>query len=186
MFLKFLEKKRGGYFVELASNDWKVYSNSLTLEYFYHWDGICIEPNKKVYLQELIENRRCHIYTNPVSSSTGTEMKFRFSNLGHGGLIGNEFDNRKANDAETVYTVTLEYILDHAKAPHIIDYLSLDVEGAEYHAVVNLNFKKYLFLIMTIERPTQKLHHFLVIKGYRFVYRVTDYGECPIYSSHTA
>ncbi len=40
-----LQNKTNGYFIDLASNDWKILSNSLMFEYFYDWKGICLEPN---------------------------------------------------------------------------------------------------------------------------------------------
>ena len=41
---------------------------------------------------------------------------------------------------------SLQEILKKAKAPKIIDYLSLDVEGAELEVLKNFPFKKYKFL----------------------------------------
>ena len=66
-------------------------------------------------------------------------------------------------------TKTLEYVLDHFNAPKIIDYLSLDVEGAEERILSNFPFNKYTFLAMTIERPTPKLEKILFDNDYVFV-----------------
>jgi hypothetical protein len=78
----------------------------------------------------------------------------------------------------------LEAILDHAEAPKVIDYFSLDVEGAEYHVLVNFNFRRYTFLTMTIERPSSKIHHLLVRHGYRFVRELVSFGDC-LYAHNT-
>ncbi len=81
-------------------------------------------------------------------------------------------------------TVTLDSILDHAKVPAVVDYFSLDVEGAEYHVLQNFNFSRYTFLTMSIERPSSKVHHLLVQHGYRFVKDLCDFGDC-LYAHHT-
>ena len=52
-----------------------------------------------------------------------------------GGIVGNQFDNKRVEkDAESVqlYTVPLLEVLQRHEAPPVIDYLSLDVEGAEF------------------------------------------------------
>ena len=38
-----------------------------------------------------------------------------------------------------------------------MDYLSLDIEGAEWEALKNFNFDKYKWRSLTIEKPKQEL-----------------------------
>ncbi len=64
---------------------------------------------------------------------------------------------------------TLESVLDKNQAPKIIDYLSLDVEGAETEVLINFPFEKYTFLAMSIERPSPELNKLLFKNGYVFV-----------------
>ena len=59
-------------------------------------------------------------------------------------------------------TKTLEKILDENNAPEVIDYFSLDVEGAETEILRNFNFNKYTFLCLTVERPTPELNNLLL------------------------
>ena len=35
----------GGYFIDLAANDWQKDSNTYALEAFDDWNGLCVEPN---------------------------------------------------------------------------------------------------------------------------------------------
>ena len=87
-----------------------------------------------------------------------------------GGILSNSTDNsvrgqptfghKKWNVVKHT-SVTLGDILDHANAPKTIDYLSLDIEGAEYDALSTFDFGKYTFLSMSIERPTSKLRALL-------------------------
>eukprot|EP01031_Cornospumella_fuschlensis_P037976 gene37976-46134_t len=176
--------KEDGYFVDLAANDWMKLSNTLMLEHSKHWNGICIEPNPQ-YLVGLLLNRTCKVYTNPVSSFGGEKITFAFRGV-FSGIVGEDFDNKDSKDQKVVElsTVTFESLLDHAQAPKVIDYLSLDVEGAEYHVLSHFNFARYTFLTITIERPSSKTHHLLVTHGYRHVKQLVYFGDM-LYIHHT-
>jgi hypothetical protein len=71
-------------------------------------------------------------------------------------------------------TATLDEILEKAKAPRHIDYLSIDVEGAELEVLRGLSFDKYEVDALTIEHnnETQKreaMRQLLESKGYERV-----------------
>jgi hypothetical protein len=53
--------------------------------------------------------------------------------------------------------------------PNYIDYFSLDVEGCEERIISTLDFKKYEFGCITIERPTPKVNEIILANGYIFV-----------------
>lgn len=68
------------------------------------------------------------------------------------------FDNRpesgrKISSLVKWSIVTLEEVLDRFDAPSVIDYLSLNVEGAETYVMAGFPFHKYMFKVMTVERP---------------------------------
>ena len=79
--------------------------------------------------------------------------------------------NDRAHTArdEPGITVALHDVLDHFHAPQTIDYLSLDVEGAEEAVLANFAFHKYRFRVLTVERPSAALrsnlreHHYYYI-----------------------
>jgi hypothetical protein len=188
--LNILKDLVNGYFIDLAANDWKRLSNTLTLEYYNKWDGVCIEPNP-IYFKELLENRRCVLFVNPVTDHAGDQVTYNIRDQ-MSGIIGEEFDN-KYNATEMVErapyivkltTTTLTQILDFVKAPTIIQYLSLDIEGAEYLAMQGLDFSRYTVLVMSVERPKAALHHLLIRRGYVFLFLVSGFGEC-MYVHHT-
>jgi len=177
----FLKDKENGYFVDLAANHWEHLSNTYALETFNKWKGVCIEPHP-MYLEGLLSNRKCKIFTCAVGASDNEVVKFRFSKGAQGvfgGVVAEGMDNQgsEADDKE-VASVTLTTLLDFAGAPAVMDYLSLDVEGAEFQVVKGLDHSKYTFHIVTVERPKQNTHHALARAGYRFVYQMTTFGEC--------
>ena len=64
-----------------------------------------------------------------------------------------------------------------SQAPKIIDYLSLDVEGAESMVFQNFDWDLYKFKFLTIERPKDDLKYLLNENGYREVRKITSWGE---------
>ena len=79
---------------------------------------------------------------------------------------------RKEGKVIQVEAVTLIDLLDKENAPSVIDYFSLDVEGAEERVLRGFDFNKYIFSALTIERPSQDLNRLLFSKGYVFVKNV--------------
>jgi FkbM family methyltransferase len=180
MLLTFFHDKYDGFFVDLASNHWEKDSNTYVLEYYNNWKGLCIEPNP-AFLEGLLSNRKCRIITSPVGKTNGEVVKFRFHwNGGIGGIVGEEFDNHGDIPAvdRFVAATTLTNLLDAMDAPRVMEYLSLDVEGAEHYVLQGLDPEKYTFLVVTIERPKHHSHHLLSLYGYRFLYQMADFGEC--------
>ena len=73
---------------------------------------------------------------------------------------------------ETVFSfgaiaTTLTSIIEKSNAPREIDFLSLDVEGAELEVLKGIDFEKYSFKYMLIEvRDLKRMESFLDKKGY--------------------
>ena len=66
-------------------------------------------------------------------------------------------DEDRTDNLITLPTKTLEQILDQINAPDVIDYLSIDVEGAEERILGRFPFDRYTFTTITIERPSASL-----------------------------
>jgi hypothetical protein len=184
--LSILNDMSNGYFIDLAANDYKVGSNTLCLEQFNNWSGVCIEPNSK-YWMDILSHRRCKLYVNPVSTKEGEKVTFRLSDV-FGGIVGDEFDqkeNSRGNDATVeLETTTLTHILDDAKAPQVINYMSLDIEGAEYFAMTGFDFNKYSIWLLNVERPKPRLHLLFAKHGYVYLHAMTSYGDV-LYVHHS-
>ncbi len=157
--------KMNGYFVDLASNDWRKLSNTLALEKYFNWTGICIEPLPG-YHDGILQHRICDLVVNPVYSVTGQEVTFARKEV-YSGIVAADQDNKNAGKSSLdLITVTLDNVLDHLNAPLHMDYLSLDVEGGELHVLEGFNFTKYTFNFMSVERPTPAVHKLLSKNDY--------------------
>jgi len=169
--------KQCGYFLDLAAADGLKHSNTATLEFFYGWSGLAIEPNPD-FFNDLCKNRNCSV-DQSVIWSENCNVDFRVDNGQKGGVISDRTDNsykRIPNQLNSsscevlkLKTKTLIEVLQEHNAPNHIDYWSLDVEGSEEDIIKTLDFSQYSFGCITIERPTKKCNKILQDNGYIFI-----------------
>lgn len=166
--------KKNGFFVDLACADGVTINNTYFLERCLGWNGILFEPNPE-YKKKILEFRKSKLITDCVTDKVGEKIRFRIDNGMLGGIVSEETDNnnrfrekqlKKAKVIE-IDTTTLENELDKIHAPNIIDFLSLDVEGAEWIVMRSFPFDKYQFVCMAIERPNEELDLMLETNGYK-------------------
>jgi hypothetical protein len=166
--IKLLQGKRNGYFVDLASNDAVRISNTYALETHYDWNGLCLEPNPAFWSS--LSHRKCNVAAAVVGNANMDEVFFKFpkEKPAKGGIIGDNFDNklRLSEESHVRFTVRLHDIFKKFRVPKVIDYLSLDVEGAEEFILGGFPFAEYRFNILTVERPSPHLSKVLDSNGY--------------------
>jgi FkbM family methyltransferase len=127
-----------GFFVDVGSGHGTIGSNTKTLER-QGWKGLCIDPFP-VYM----EGRTCQVFKEVVFSEAGREMTFRAAK----GLAGLEDTlgswNTTAMRAPAVQftTTTLDSVLTRGHAPAFVQFVSLDIEGAEYEALKGFPFDR--------------------------------------------
>jgi hypothetical protein len=144
------------------------------LENNFGWSGICIEANP-VYWYRLAFRKNCHVVGSIVGGKDFEEIEVKLpkdpkTGGPFGGIVGKEFDNKGSKEKEKRYTASLSTILDKFSAPKVIDYLSLDVEGAEEFILKDFTFHQpYTFKVISIERPKHELKKKLENAGYKFV-----------------
>ena len=181
-----LRSKRNGYFIDLAANDAIRISNTFALEHYHGWDGIAIEPNP-IYWSGLAY-RNCTVVAAVIGQQTGIEMKFKFPKSSkpapQGGLVGPAFDNHDNNESsknngedEMRFTLALSDIFTKFNAPSVIDYISLDIEGAETFVMEAFPFDRYRINVLTIERADQRLCELLHQNEYIQMKQLKKWGE---------
>lgn len=161
-------EKRNGFFVDIGAHDGVYLSNTLLLEKRFGWTGVCIEGNPDTF-QELQRNRLVRCINICVDRTEGT---VRFAKRGVlGGIVAGDCDNTDLSNEECteVTAKPLAEILKIAGAPHVIDYMSIDIEGAEDRALLEFPFDVYKFCCLTIERPSCKLRERFKDFGYVLV-----------------
>lgn len=158
-----------GYFVDVGAFDAEIDSNSKALEE-RGWTGVCIEPFPRNWT-----NRTCQLFKEVVYSKTGETIRFRQADILGG--IDTLIDRHKAEVASSpvveLTTTTLGDVLDRAKAPKFIHFISIDTEGSELEILKGLPFTKYTVGAFAIEHnheepKRQQIRALLEANGYRF------------------
>lgn len=169
VFGEVFDEKQGGYFLDIGAHDGITISNTYLLERRYRWTGLCVEANPTTF-KELKKNRSSTCLNICIDRQRG-EVEFAVRDV-LGGIVGASLDNSAPAVGASVIrlkTVPLVEVLAEQRAPAVIDYLSIDVEGAEERVLDTFDFDRYRFNCITIERPSGKLRALFDAKGYVLV-----------------
>lgn len=136
-----------GYFVDCGAFDGLRFSNTAALE-AQGWRGICVEAAPDA-LALLRRNRPGAIVVEALVDGEARDRHFD----GGRGMLSYALDAgaEARAGARPMRSRTLADILDEHGAPAEIDYLSVDIEGAEADALLAFPFDRYRFAAMTIE-----------------------------------
>lgn len=145
--------KTNGFCVECGAHDGITNSSCYTLEKHLKYKVLCIEANPA--LSQKAEKIRNNVLNVAVGETKKICKFFVCNGNGLSGVV-NYIDNKELNDkirtgcdtvdgSKSLYPhyqwggnniqiqmKTLKQILDENKAPHKIDYISMDIESAEY------------------------------------------------------
>ncbi|MEM9101737.1 MAG: FkbM family methyltransferase, partial [Pseudomonadota bacterium] len=153
-----LSEKRGGYFVEFGATNGVTMSNSHSLEKQFGWTGILAEPNPAFHAR-LERERDCLISHACIHAQTGGAVRFlctekpafsRIAAIKPDDVFEREGRRTARNEIE-VPTLSLNDLLDEARAPEQIDYISIDTEGAELDILSTFDFSRRQVALFTVE-----------------------------------
>ena len=140
-------------------------SNTVYLEQEFGWTGLLIEANPK-YRQSLSGRKAVAVQ----AAVTAERRTYEFRDAGLYGGVEEHLDRRhrhftNSSNVIQVQGKPLEDILSESGAPALIDYISIDVEGAELPIVEQLSkTRKFRFRCGTIEHNF-RLHELNKMKG---------------------
>ena len=141
--------KRNGFFVEFGATNGIDLSNTYLLEKDFSWNGVLAEP-ARCWHKELNKNRGVNIDTCCIWTTSDSMVTFKEVNYAELSTIS-LFTSKDANrnmrlEGKTyaVKTLTLNDLLEKYNLPSIIDYLSIDTEGAsliyqKVQILININ-----------------------------------------------
>jgi len=120
-----------GFFLEIGANDGYTLSNTLYLEKCFGWDGLLIEANPR-YADSLRKRKARSVLL--AVTDEDCEVEFYDSDL-YGGIASKMCQSHSNIYLQsTLIKVSgkkLESILSDSNAPSYINFVSIDVEGAE-------------------------------------------------------
>lgn len=193
---KIFKHKKHGYFLDIGAFDGVCFSNTFFMEKEMGWEGICIEPNPKVYKQ-LTMNRSCTSLNCCVSDKPAT-VKF-VSISGYGVMLSGilEFFDEKhieridqtlkrhggEKEIIEVPALPLQHIIEQ-HGIQSIDYCNIDVEGGELQILKSIDFSEVDIKVFTVENNdgTKDVRDFLYKFGYSLIAKI---GADEVYEKHS-
>jgi FkbM family methyltransferase len=166
-----------GTFLDIGAADGEYLSNSWLLEQC-GWTGALVEPNHRYYPK--LARRRSPAFMKAAWSRSGETVELRsvIDNLEFSRLteapVNDMHEARGVRDrfeTDRVETITLADLVAEAALPELVDYLSIDIEGAELEVLSAVDFSRHRFRCITVEHnetPARaKIHDLLATHGYR-------------------
>jgi FkbM family methyltransferase len=152
-----LDFKRNGFFVEFGASNGISASNTYLLEKEYGWTGILAEP-ARCWHEDLHRNRKSAIEPKCVWKESNAQILFNEAiNPSLSSVDSLEYADwaqgiREISEKKyPVETISLVDLLKKHRAPSVIDYLSVDVEGSEFEVLSAFDFNGYQFRVITCE-----------------------------------
>lgn len=145
------------YFVDIGAHNGVNDSNTLLLEQ-KGWNGLCVEPNKKIF-QKLSNNRKCKCVNTCISGDGKVKEFLSLNPSGWSGIkdfLRPSALKQRILESYQIDTVTLLDLFRQHDVPKYIDYLSLDTEGSEYEILKNFPFDLYYIKLITVEHGKQE------------------------------
>ena len=184
---------KDGFFVELGANDGIRQSNTFYFEKNLNWRGILIEPIKSKFIKCKNNRSKKNFFYN--KACVGFNFKNEKIKMIYSDLMTTINDNRIINKVDSskhalkgeqylqenekvkeffVETTTLNQIFEDVKAPIMMDFLSLDVEGSEIEVLNGINFDNYNFKYIMVEsRDDNQIIDYLENKNYYFIKKIS-------------
>jgi FkbM family methyltransferase len=183
IFEELLGKKQGGFYLDVGSNDGRTASNTWHLERELKWTGILVEPVLHLYFESRKLRHPDNVFINAACVDPDfnePSLKMIYAGLmtvspdqssfdaDHHAAAGSRFISAHET-TETIYvpTMTLDKILEKFDAPKDIDFMSIDVEGAEMPVLRGLNLDIWKPSVICIEsNENSEAHKHLEAFGY--------------------
>jgi FkbM family methyltransferase len=179
---------RNGVFVDIGAHDGVSFSNTYFLEKQLDWDGVAIEPMPEVFAR-LDSNRECVKLNGCVAANAGPAGFLKISGYSEmlSGLVA-QYDPRHLERIRREVSVnggTVEEIevqcfrLDSVLQEYglkEINYMNVDVEGAEYDILRSIDFGAVNIRVCGIENNYRdfRIPRLMRDNGYTFVAIVGD------------
>jgi len=173
--------KKNGFFVEAGAHDGEFLSNTLFFEANCSWTGLLVEPNKASYALLETRHRAAHSI-NTCLSSEDIPITIEFDAADVFGGINQDFENVKNAEIGQMRDTMPEnmrsryqlkcyplYSLLLALGNPRVDFLSLDIEGAELAVLNTVPWDKVdieLVMIETAHLDRVKIDETMLAAGY--------------------
>jgi FkbM family methyltransferase len=178
--------KSNGFFVDAGATGGKN-NSAIVLEKQLKWRGISINANGDHYNLIINGQKRMNVehaalldydgetefYYVPIGVTSETVRSYNgnLQDLSYASCVTKYKNRYSINDLlqkskiETVKCLTLHSLLKKYKAPTTIEYLALDIEGAEYDVLRVFPFNEYKILCLSVEN-SEKVQSILELNDF--------------------
>lgn len=168
---------KNGFFIEAGADDFETDSNTLLFEIEHKWSGLLVEPNPTIYPKGFTKQRKVWASSSCLATEPRPHVAPFSQKTVHGGMAG-----IVQNRTEETYDMQCFplYSLLMATGNKTVNYLSLDIEGAEFLVLQTIPWAKVDIEVLTVETnhageifpgTRQEIRDYLADKGY--VYTAT-------------
>ena len=176
----------GGTYLEMGGLDGKLFSNSYLFHKALDWKGVLVEASPTHYAK-MIKNRPNEI-ANVNAGICGEEKDLHWVNVEGRVAVGGFLEfaaetfqqqfwaKKDIENAKVIKCRTLKNVLKETVGDHFhFDFFSLDVEGAEYDALMSIDFNLVSFGVVFVESDAHNplknvaVRALLTSVGYSFI-----------------
>ena len=147
----FGEKKKGGFFIEAGAHDGESDSTTLHFELEHGWTGLLVEPMPISFAELVSKNRRAWAVQTCLSTKKSPEIvNFSLSSTSSKTSSGITEGNFSKLDTVQMQCLPLYSILLALGNP-TVDFLSLDIEGAEFQVLKTIPWESVDIRAISVE-----------------------------------
>jgi len=182
-----LEKNKNKIFLEFGATDGLNISNSYSLENFFGWTGLLVEPDPQWHNKLKLNRPNTKIIYDCIWTKSNEELNFISSQQGELSTLesfkfsdkdsmpnNSKIRNQNINKIK-VKTISLDDLIEIELNKKKPSYISVDTEGSEYEILKHFNFDLYGPEVFTIEHNhtnlEKKIDDLLHLNNYKRVFR---------------
>lgn len=178
-------RKEKGFFIDIGAHDGITFSNTYFLEKRRNWEGICFEPNPKVF-QKLVNNRNCITENCCIGALNGIVLFWQIS--GYSEMLSgikSSFDEKhisrikkelkeKGGELVEIQVPVRELSTFELIKNNKVNYLSIDTEGNEFDILKSIDFNLNRVEVISVENnyQDQRISNYLTDFGYKKVLKL--------------
>jgi len=147
----FHEEKKGGFFIEAGAFDGESDSTTLHFELEHGWTGLLVEPVPLNFKELVSKKRRAWSVQNCLSTQQTPEtVNFSMSGSSKATMAGIVVGNETQGETVEMQCLPL-YSMILALGNPTVDFLSLDIEGAEFQVLKNIPWESVDIRAISVE-----------------------------------
>ena len=148
------------------------------------WSGLLVEPNPTIYPKGFLKQRKAWAAPNCLATMARPHIVQFTGRLFEGGMAA--ISPEKREDTYDMQCFPLYSLLLAAAGNITVNYLSLDIEGAEFLVLQTIPWDKVDIEVLTVETnhagevfpgSKEEIRNYLADQGYVYVYTVESMGK---------